>query len=944
MVRIICYIVFFFYCVICNFPKSHSESLHGPAQQIVIDDNVKKANMVHDVSSEDISFGDKQDAPSQDTSSRKGKKKNANDINNNNGNIFRLKDIVIEGITDKNQKKKILDTINIEEEEVININNILNFNKIKNKLIRECYFISSVSIFYTVHYDPDSDYVSDSDPDSDYCLTLYFVFTPALHIEAIEFKNIKNDDMKNEFNDSIHRAYFTETYIGKIKSKLDRTLDPTSEYIIISKSPQEGNNVKLLIEKKKMDFKKTYIRDVRFMGNIRLKSEYLHTAMNIKGRRENIFSSVFKIFNNIRKGSDDLLRDPARYLKNISNQLLSLKDYLLQSVSKTYNTTIIEQDVETIKSLYHSYGFLNVKVVPELVEIGDEDSYCDLVYTIYEGPQYTIAGYSIIGDEESTTKLIKLTVMQEMPYIGEIYREGYIRGVISKIPEYLQRVGGGDATTDLKILSIHANNVYFLVTIKEGDKQKVGNIKIIGNKFTNNKHILRNLPNIPADYNFNSGVVQAIQSSLQQCDFLNAQEIVVVPFPNRITNAQDIHCIVSEKRVVTPTNAQVSGHITSEPLFSFLGLFNWYLAPNVDVGLDCHNLNLKKLFPSNFKDDLILWKGEMHSLYCRVFYSPDVKNSKVINNFNISLTFLLPELFTIKKYNVSTQFSCDYRTNFSTNSSDSLQEAVEKEENKDKVNYPFNFSWNFRCHTGILDIGFNLLDIHNTVKGVTFNHIVTLSHDFVGAIYEEGIFPLRLNSVSCRIYLPSVLTVMNKIPIFPKMYYKPIHMICDYKRCWELIPRGVIYFQASLGLSLKDNVFMLQGCESGNDNVSYDYVNQQDVTYFHIKCMKEKKKEEIKTSLFTQQLQQQLRNNIAFKLNGELRYLIVANAFIVIYILLFMNSGITKSHNNISLKESLFDLYNNYHSGVGVFLKIQFIGSILVYFNPRTEIMNIVNS
>ena len=147
---------------------------------------------------------------------------------------------------------------------------------------------------------------------------------------------------------------------------------------IISKSEQEDNSIKLFIEKKNMDFKKTYIRDVKFVGNANFKTETLHDLVNIKGRRENIVSAVFKILHMI-------IKDPQRYMQNLSSQFLGLKDYFLQSVSKTYNKTILEQDIETIKALYYKTGFLNVKINACLFSINGDESYVDLVYMIEEG-------------------------------------------------------------------------------------------------------------------------------------------------------------------------------------------------------------------------------------------------------------------------------------------------------------------------------------------------------------------------------------------------------------------------------------------------------------------------------------------------------------------------------------------------------------------------------
>ena len=918
MVQRICYIVLFLFCLIFNFAESrHVEIVSDNEKHIDFNDKINNKNVLSDVSSSNISEAETTNTSTiSDLSLSEDNEDNIsyNDNSKNNGTMFMLKDIVIDGIRSRKQKQKILDTINIEDDELIDINNFIYFNKLKNKILRNCYFVESVNILYSI-------------PEKG-LLTLYFIIKPALHISSIDFKNIKNDEIQNEFKGNNVNTYFTERYIEKIKHKIEQTLNPTSEYIIISKSEQEDNSIKLFIEKKNMDFKKTYIRDVKFVGNANFKTETLHDLVNIKGRRENIVSAVFKILHMI-------IKDPQRYMQNLSSQFLGLKDYFLQSVSKTYNKTILEQDIETIKALYYKTGFLNVKINACLFSINGDESYVDLVYMIEEGDIYTVAEYNIVGEEDINIKLLKRSFMPSLPRVGDSYQEKKINSVLSQLCNTAQNIGSINITTDLRILSIQDERVHFLVTIKENVNQKIGNIKIIGNKFTNNKHILKTIPSGIINQNFNINVIQLIQYTLQQCGILNPESVIVTPFYNRVTNTQDIHCVIEEKPVIKPTSAQISGHITSEPLFNFLGLFGWYLAPDVNFGVDFSNLNLTKILPRNFYNNNILWKGEMHKLSFHILYTPDVDNNKTIHNFNFNIRFEIPEIFVIKDDNVSTNFSFNIRKKTQSDNNDSLKNANSKNTNNSKINYPFSLGWNLNYNTKKNSFGFKLLDIHNTEKGITFNHILSWSYSFRASVFISNFFPIQMNEFSCSIYIPSVIAIINKIPMLPNICYKPINIIFNYDRYSKLFQNTVVYFNAVLGLSFKNNSFILQGCENSNDGISNAYIENQDVTFFHIKCMKEKKNEDIKRMSL-------LKHNTALKLNLELRYLFISNQYITIYMMLFMNTGMTTPHNEFISEQLFKTLLDNISPGFGVFLQLPLIGNIYVYINPCTQIMNVI--
>ena len=85
-----------------------------------------------------------------------------------------------------------------------------------------------------------------------------------------------------------------------------------------------------------------------------------------------------------------------------------------------------------------------------------------------------------------------------------------------------------------------------------------------------------------------------------------------------------------------------------------------------------------------------------------------------------------------------------------------------------------------------------------------------------------------------------------------------------------------------------------------------------------------------------------LKHNTALKLNLELRYLFISNQYITIYMMLFMNTGMTTPHNEFISEQLFKTLLDNICPGFGVFLQLPLIGNIYVYINPFTQIMNVI--
>ncbi|MBP7205438.1 MAG: outer membrane protein assembly factor BamA [Candidatus Cloacimonetes bacterium] len=166
-----------------------------------------------------------------------------------------------------------------------------------------------------------------------------------------------------------------------------------------------------------------------------------------------------------------------------------------------------DQDLIKLADFYKKNGYIDVRVGPhELISSGERTQ--ELVINIYEGRKYTFSGITVNGNEHFTTEKIRetFTLQQDKPFdqtkfdeqLAKVYSLYYDEGFI--YTEIGQEVQRADSTLAI------------LLNIKEGNRARIRQIHITGNKRTKDKVLLRELDIAPGDYFRQSQVIRSQQN------------------------------------------------------------------------------------------------------------------------------------------------------------------------------------------------------------------------------------------------------------------------------------------------------------------------------------------------------------------------------------------------------------------------------------------------
>ena len=141
-------------------------------------------------------------------------------------------------------------------------------------------------------------------------------------------------------------------------------------------------------------------------------------------------------------------------------------------------------------------------------------------------------------------------------------------------------------------------------------------------------------------------------------------------------------------------------------------------------------------------------------------------------------------------------------------------------------------------------------------------------------------------------------------------------------------------YSITAGLSIKDSCFDIKSAEKTDGTWGDSYKHFMNVTSFYIRGMQEDEKSG-STMLVS-------KNNFAFKINFELRYLVLEKMLFNIYVYMFLNNGHAGNIKDIfsDLRGSKpYDLLK--YSGVGVVVTIPMIGDISVSVNFKDMFLTV---
>ncbi len=210
--------------------------------------------------------------------------------------------------------------------------------------------------------------------------------------------------------------------------------------------------------------------------------------------------------------------------------------------SGVYSRERITEDIERIKELYHSKGYIYATVSDPIITLSKDRSKLYLTLKISEGVQYRIGELEIKGNtvftEEELRKHISLSS-------GDVFNRTALRSDIDGIIDlYMDK---GYARADINpLISVDDEKrlVNITLDINEGDIYRIGRIDIIGNTKTRDKVIRREMRLDEGDV-FSKSL---LKRSFQRINNLNYfEEVNIIPKPRPGENLIDIDVKVKEK-------------------------------------------------------------------------------------------------------------------------------------------------------------------------------------------------------------------------------------------------------------------------------------------------------------------------------------------------------------------------------------------------------------
>ncbi len=283
--------------------------------------------------------------------------------------------------------------------------------------------------------------------------------------------------------------------------------------------------------------------------------------------------------------------------RKIRKAMMTKKRWLFSFVTGSgyYNKDISRGDVERIRALYNSRGYLKVVISEPETELNDEKTKVSIRISISEGKQYSTGDISFVG----STVFNEIELMEDLETSsGEIFNKSALRSDIDRIINRYTEKGYAGADINPKIsIDDRANIANIIMSVTEGSIFHIGRVEISGNTKTRDKVIRREVRLDEGD-TYNS---KLLKRSYQRINNLNYfEEVNITPLPKFDTSLIDLHVKVKEKLTgmlsfgggySSVDKFMVMGEITQANLFG-KGLFLKFKAELSDTRTN-YNISLR---------------------------------------------------------------------------------------------------------------------------------------------------------------------------------------------------------------------------------------------------------------------------------------------------------------------------------------------------------------
>jgi len=211
-------------------------------------------------------------------------------------------------------------------------------------------------------------------------------------------------------------------------------------------------------------------------------------------------------------------------------------------VPGTYDEERLERDVIAIRNYYVDQGFLDVRVGRELVFSEDKRN-LTIRIIIEEGPRYRVRSLALQGVKRFSQSLLKRqmrlgpgepytaeTLRQDVELVRRTYGEvGYIHVKVEPVIDFTEEPGQVDVA----------------LKVEEGKPVRIGQIRIEGNRLTQDKVIRRELRFYPEEP-VNTVLIEKAETRLRGLGLFKPESVRITPVPTEQEGVADVLVRVEE--------------------------------------------------------------------------------------------------------------------------------------------------------------------------------------------------------------------------------------------------------------------------------------------------------------------------------------------------------------------------------------------------------------
>lgn len=201
----------------------------------------------------------------------------------------------------------------------------------------------------------------------------------------------------------------------------------------------------------------------------------------------------------------------------------------------------LQEDRDAIRGVYQNRGFADVQVTEVQVLPMSGDA-VELVYTIVEGPQYSVAGLALDGVYITTPDELRAKLKMAD---GSLYTPDGMTADMKTLRDFYGTQGYIEANIIPEVSPVGAGQVNVTYRIDEGTQSYVNLINVQGNTRTKDHVIRRELAVTPGDV-YDTVLVDVSKQRLENLNYFS--QVQTVPSDTMIPGRKDLNVIVEEKR------------------------------------------------------------------------------------------------------------------------------------------------------------------------------------------------------------------------------------------------------------------------------------------------------------------------------------------------------------------------------------------------------------